>query len=129
MDLIWEALGISWAWAGSQTGPGTPQWAGLHSRPGGSIVLPGSRDPGNGQSVRRVGGSGSYYQSSNCLIPRTFNSELLDLRLRKVTVEFKTQEGDCLTVWLDCCFAAWWHPLKRGRRIYVYVYAANSFGG
>ena len=38
------------AWPGSRTGPGAPEWAGLHSRPGGSIVLLGSRDPGNGQS-------------------------------------------------------------------------------
>ena len=29
LDLILEALGISWAWAGSRTGPGTAQWAGL----------------------------------------------------------------------------------------------------
>ena len=30
--------------------PGTPEWAGLHSCLGGSIVLLGSRDPGNGPS-------------------------------------------------------------------------------
>jgi hypothetical protein len=35
---------------GSRTGPGTPGWAELHSRPGGSTVLLGSRDPGSGQS-------------------------------------------------------------------------------
>ena len=78
------------AWPGSRTGPGTPEWAGLHSRPGGSTVLPGSRDPGDGQSVRRFGSSGPYYQSNNCLIQGTFISELLDLRLRKVTVEILT---------------------------------------
>ena len=50
LDLILEALGISWAWAGTRTGPGTAQWAGLHSRPGGSIVLLGSRDPGDSPS-------------------------------------------------------------------------------
>ena len=50
LDLILEALGTSWAWAGTRTGPGTAEWAGLHWGPGGSIVLPGSRDPGNGPS-------------------------------------------------------------------------------
>ena len=34
--------------------------------------------------------SGPYYQSNNCLIQGTFISELLDLRLRKVTVELLT---------------------------------------
>ena len=33
---------------------------------------------------------GPYYQSNNCLIQGTFISELLDLRLRKVTVELLT---------------------------------------
>ena len=47
LDLILESLGISWAWLGSRDGPGTPELAGLHSRPGGSIVLLGSRDPGD----------------------------------------------------------------------------------
>ena len=39
---------------GSRTGPGTPGWTGLHSRLGGSFVLLGSRDPGNGQSGRCI---------------------------------------------------------------------------
>ena len=86
------------AWPGSRTGPGTPEWAGLYSRPAGSIVLLGSRDPGDGQSGGRFDFSGPYYQSNNCLIQGTFISELLDLRLRKVTVEFKIQEGNCWTV-------------------------------
>ena len=47
-------------------------------------------DPGI-QVTAKVGGgfacSGPYYQSNNCLIQGTFISELLDLRLRKVTVE------------------------------------------
>ena len=34
--------------------------------------------------------SGPYYQSNNCLIRGTFISELLDWRLRKVTVELLT---------------------------------------
>ena len=75
------------AWPGSRTGPGTPEWAGLHSRLGGSTVLPGSRDPGHGPSGGGFEVSGPYYQSNNCLIQGTFISELLDLRLRKVTVE------------------------------------------
>ena len=53
LDFILEALGMSWAWAGSRTGPsgpGTAPWAGLYSLPGGSTVLPGSRDPGHGPS-------------------------------------------------------------------------------
>ena len=49
-DLISEALWISWARDGSRTGQGTAQWAGLYSRSVGSIVLAGSRDPGNGVS-------------------------------------------------------------------------------
>ena len=51
LDLILGALGISWAWAGSRTGPGSAQWAELYSLAGGSIVLPGSRDPGHGQRL------------------------------------------------------------------------------
>ena len=50
-------------------------------------------DPGI-QVTAKVGGgfdrSGPYYQSNNCLIQGTFISELLDLRLRKVTVELLT---------------------------------------
>ena len=52
LDLILESLGISWAWLGSRDGPGTPEWAELQSPPSGSSVLLGSRDPGNGPSVR-----------------------------------------------------------------------------
>ena len=51
------------------------------------------QDPGI-QVMAKVGGgfacSGPYYQSNNCLIQGTFISELLDLRLRKVTVELLT---------------------------------------
>ena len=86
LDVILEALGISLAWAGSRTGPGTPEWAGLHSRLGGSTVLLGSRDPGDSPSGGRFDFSGPYYQFNNCLIQGTFISELLDSRLRKVTV-------------------------------------------
>ena len=47
-------------------------------------------DPGIQGTAQVQGGfevSGPYYQSNNCLIQGTFTSELLDLRLRKVTVE------------------------------------------
>ena len=48
------------------------------------------QDPGI-QGIAQVEGGfdafGPYYQSNNCLIQGTFISELLDLRLRKVTVE------------------------------------------
>ena len=75
------------AWPEFRTGPGTPEWAGLHWGPSESIVLLGSRDPGHGQSGGWIYTSGPYYQSNNCLIQGTFISELLDLRLREVTVE------------------------------------------
>ena len=48
----WEPLEMLRAWPGSRTGPGTPEWAGLYWGPGESTVLLGSRDPGNGPSVR-----------------------------------------------------------------------------
>ncbi len=86
----WRPLEMPRAWPGSRTGPGTPEWAGLHSRLGGSTVLLGSRDPGDSPSGGRFDFSGPYYQSNNCLIQGTFISELLDLRLRKVTVELLT---------------------------------------
>ena len=41
-DILGMACGPDW--------PGDPEWAGLHSGPGGSTVLLGSRDPGDGQS-------------------------------------------------------------------------------
>ena len=56
------------------------------------------QDPGIQVAAQVEGGFdafGLYYQSDNCLIQGTLISELLDLRLMKVTVEFKTQEGNC----------------------------------
>ena len=80
-------VGGPWRCQGLGLGPGLARGHqnGLDcTRPGGSIVLLGSRDPGNGQSGGRFGTSGPYYQFKNCLIQGTFISELLDLRLRKV---------------------------------------------
>ena len=105
----WRPLEMPRAWPGSRTGPGTPEWAGLHSRPGGSTVLPGSRDPGHGPSWGRFACSGPYYQFNNCLIQGTFISELLDSRLRKVTVELLT--GQILRSLVA--------PSSRGRRINI----------
>ena len=59
------------------------------------------QEPGIQGTAQVQGGfdfSGPYYQSNNCLIRGTFISELLDLRLRKVTVELLIEEGNCLTV-------------------------------
>ena len=53
----------------------------------------------------------SYYQFTNCLTQGSFNAELHDLRLRKVTVELFDCQG---------CFAAWWPPLMRVRLIYAF---------
>ena len=52
LDFILETLGISRACAGSRTGPGTAQWAGLLSRPGGAVFY---QDPGI-QGTARVDG-------------------------------------------------------------------------
>ena len=52
LDLIWEALGISWAWAGSRTGPGTAH--GLDCTPAGAGAL-FYKDPGI-QVTAQVGG-------------------------------------------------------------------------
>ena len=57
-------------------------------------------------------GSGLYYQSNNCLIQGTFISELLGLRLRKVTVELLTGLP------LRSLVA----PSSRSRRIYICTY-------
>ena len=51
------------------------------------------QDPGIQVMAQGGGGSGCsgpYYQSTNCLIQGTLSSELLDLRLRKVTAELLT---------------------------------------
>ena len=105
----WRPLEMTRAWPGSRTGPGTLEWAGLHSRPGGSIVLLGSRDPGNGQCWGWI----CHFLA------------VLYTRQHK-TISNKTGKVDCHNiegpVRLDSLFAAWWHPLKRGRRIYTYVY-------
>ena len=69
------------AWPESRSGLGTPERAGLHSRPGGGALF--YWDAGI-QGTAKVGVdltfSGPYYQSNNCLVQGTLNSE-------KVTVE------------------------------------------
>ena len=84
----WRPLEMPRAWPGSRTGPGTPEWAGLHSRPGGSIVLPGSRDPGNGP--------GRWWIWRFCAllsIKQLPDSKNFHLR----TAWLETQEGNCWT--------------------------------
>ena len=55
---LWISFGRPWGYRGHGLGPGVglgpPEWAGWHSRPGKSVVLLGSRDPGDGQSVRWI---------------------------------------------------------------------------
>ena len=83
LDLIWEALGISWDWPGDHPMGWTalpPRLEQCFARIQGSMYITAKRE-------RRSGFSGPYYQSNNCLIQGTFMSELLDLRIRKVTVE------------------------------------------
>ena len=108
----WRPLEMPRAWAGSRTGPGTPEWAGLRWGPGGSTVLPGSRDPGHGPRRWWIWLFGHYYQFKNCLIQGTFIPELLDMRLRKITVELLT--GQILRSLVA--------PSSRGRRIFIYIY-------
>ena len=64
--------------------------------------------------------SGPYYQSNNCLIQGTFMSELLEMRLRKATVELLTGLSPRSLV----------APSSRGRPIYrhiVYMYILHMY--
>ena len=72
LGLISEALGISWAWAGSRTGPGTTQWAGLHSRPGGHCFsgIQGSRARPKVRVICRFWALLSIYQLSEKMTVR-----------------------------------------------------------
>ena len=110
LDLILEALGDA---PGLSLGPGLARGPqnGLDCTPvpaGALFYL----NPGI-QGTANVGGDlavlGPTYQSNNCLIQGTFISELLDMRLRKVTVEL-------LTGRLPRSLVA---PSSRGRRIYI----------
>jgi len=70
------------------------------------------KEGGKGTGKETQGGwwSGSfwpYYQFSNCLIPGTFNSELHDLRRKKVTV--------CRTVWLLRVHRSLMAPSEEGK--------------
>ena len=74
------------------------------------------QDPGIQGIAQGGGGFGSfglYYQSNNCLIQGCFISEVLDLRLRKVTVELLTALPPRSLV----------APSKEGPAdIYIYIY-------
>ena len=90
-DGLGPHVGGPWRCQGLGLGPGLARgrmkWAGLHFRPGGSIVLLGSRDPGHGQSVRRFWLFWALLSIKQLPDSRNFYHKLLDLRLRKVTVE------------------------------------------
>ena len=117
----WGWLWISFGRPGDVVGMGwVPDWPGdrqngldsTDARAGALFY----QDPGIQVMAQVEGGfacSGPYYQSNNCLIQGTFISELLDLRLRKVTVEL-------LTGLLPRSLVA---PSKEGPAdIYIYIY-------
>ena len=83
-------VGGPWRCQGLGLGPGLTRGRQNTPARAGALFY---QDPGI-QGMAQVGGgfacSGPYYQSNNCLIQGTFISELLDLRLRKVTVELLT---------------------------------------
>ena len=86
---LWISFWRPWGHPGHGLGPG------LARGPQNGLDCTGARagalfyqDPGIQVMTQVQGGfgcSGPYYQSNNCLIQGTFISELLDLRLRKVT--------------------------------------------
>ena len=107
LEALGDAKGLAWV----------PDWPGDARM--GCIALGPERE----HCFTRIQGSrgrpkfrvdlGPYYQSNNCLIQGTFISELLDLRLRKVTVE-------CLTGLPLRSLVA---PSKEGPAdIYIYIY-------
>ena len=89
-----DSFGRPWGYPGHGLGPGLARdrqdgQDGTPARAGALFY----QDPGIQGTAQGGGGfdfSGPYYQSTNCLIQGTFISELLDLRLRKVTVELLT---------------------------------------
>ena len=87
LALIWEALRYSGHGLGPGLARGPPNGLDCTPAPAGALFY---QDPGI-QGTAKVEGDfgvlGPYYQSNNCLIQGTFISELLGLRLRKVTVE------------------------------------------
>ena len=87
---LWISFGRPWGYPVHGLGPGLARGPpnGLDCTPARAGALL-DQDPGI-EITTKVGGgfgvSGPYYQSNNCLIQGTFISELLDSRLRKVTV-------------------------------------------
>ena len=88
---LWISFRRPWGYPGHGLGPGLARGPpkGLDCTPARAGAL-FYQDPGI-QGIAQVEGGfgafGPYYQSNNCLIQGTFISELLDIRLRKVTVE------------------------------------------
>ena len=87
-------VGGPWRCQGLGLGPGLARGRqnGLDCTPvrAGALFYQDPGIQGIAQGGAGFGPSGPYYQSNNCLIQGTFISELLDLRLRKVTVELLT---------------------------------------
>ena len=112
---LWISFGRPWGYPGHGLGPGLARGRqnGLDCTPARAGAL-FYQDPGIQVTTKVEGGfgtSGPYYQSNNCLIQGTFISELLDLRLRKVTVELLTGLPPRSLV----------APSSRGRRIYTCI--------
>ena len=91
---LWISFGRPWGYPGHGLGSGLAR--GPHNGLDCTSAQAGAwfyQEPGI-QNLFQVqvgfGPFGPYYQSNNCLIQGTFISELLDLRLRKVTVEILT---------------------------------------
>ena len=117
MDLMLEALGDpkGLAWAPDWPGDARKGWIALGPEPEHYFTrIQGSRAR---PTWRVIWLFCALLSTNNCLIQGTFISELLDLRLRKVTVELLT--GQLLRSLVA--------PSSRGRRIYIYILAHNLY--
>ena len=74
----------------TRTGPGRQNRLDCTRVRAGALFCLNPGIQGMAQVQGEFGVSVPYYQSNNCLIQGTFISELLDLRLRRVTVELLT---------------------------------------